>query len=104
MQVVSKLSLGDKEIFKEMGIDENLSPKDGQLMKQTINIGKVDEDPPPWRSQRIATVQELESEAHKARDMEHEDQEDANKDHKACDMEHKNHEAADEDHKAQEEP
>ena len=35
-----------------------------------------------------------------ARGMEHEDQEDADKDHKACDMEHKDHKAADEDHKA----
>ena len=114
MQVVSKLSLEDKGIFKGRGIDEDLSPKDGQL----INMGEVDEDPPPWRSQRIAieedpppwrsqriaTVQELESEAHKARGMEHEDQVDADKNHKTCDMEHKYHKATDEDHKAQEAP
>ena len=55
MLIASKLSLGDKGLFKGRGIDKDMSPKYGQLMKQTINIEEVDEDPPPWRSQKITT-------------------------------------------------
>ena len=74
-----------KEVLAEEAIE------DDQLLchhflgdKEIFEGGEIDEDPPPWRSQRIVQAHELESEARRL----------------ARDLEHKDHEAADEDHKA----